>query len=336
MIFYMVKKYNIAIIGGGWVGCHLANKFKDNHQITIFEKNKNLFDETSFNNQNRLHFGFHYSRSSKTRNICKNTFDRFINDYQFLIEDLPLNLYCIPKNDSIIDYQTFCEIFYNYEINQVETNLKHIEGCVNTKEKYIDFKKAKKFFNDELSNLVINEEITKLKLKKIQKKYDLVINCTNNHIKNEVSQNSFYELTLTLIYKKKKPINFDAITLVDGKLFSIYPYQNNEFTVTDVEHTPVKTYNSLSKLKKFIKNFNKEIVNEKKKLIEKKIKKYYPNFKEDFKYKTYFLSTKSKITNQSDDRSPIIIKKDNYVSCFTGKIQGIYIIEDYLKKEFNL
>ena len=165
MIFYMVKKYNIAIIGGGWVGCHLANKFNDNHQITIFEKNKNLFYETSFNNQNRLHFGFHYSRSSKTRNICKNTFDRFINDYQFLIEDLPLNLYCIPKNDSIIDYQTFCEIFYNYEINQVETNLKHIEGCVNTKEKYIDFKKAKKFFNDELSNLVINEEITKLKLK---------------------------------------------------------------------------------------------------------------------------------------------------------------------------
>ena len=39
---------NIAIIGGGWIGCHLAMKLKDIHNVNIFEKNDLLFNETSF------------------------------------------------------------------------------------------------------------------------------------------------------------------------------------------------------------------------------------------------------------------------------------------------
>jgi hypothetical protein len=326
----------IAIIGGGWVGCHLANKFKDIHQITLYEKNEKLFEETSYNNQNRLHLGFHYSRNSKTRNLCKNTFDRFIGDYGNLTMEVPKNLYCVPKDDSIIDYETFRQIFTEYETNEISINLKKIEGCINTKERFIDFKMINNFFNKKLSHLVVNDNITKSKLKNLKKSYDLVINCTNNHIKDETVSSSFYELTLILIYEKINTVEFDALTLVDGKLFSIYPYQNNSFTFTDVEYTPIKKFTSVKRLNNYIKNFNDKIVTEKKELIEDKIKKYYPNVLTDFKYKSHILSTKSKVINSSDDRSPIINKTDNYVSCFTGKIQGIYLIEDYLKKEFNL
>jgi hypothetical protein len=124
--------------------------------------------------------------------------------------------------------------------------------------------------------------------------------------------------------------------LIDGKLFSIYPYQNNDYTVTDVEHTPIKKFKSVKKLNKFINEFNLDIINEKRDLIETRIGKYYSGFTNDFKYKTYFLSTKSKIENLSDDRSPIISVNGNLINCFTGKIQGIYLIEDYLKKEYNL
>jgi len=38
----------IAIIGGGWVGCHLAYKLKGNHNVTLFDKNNLLFTETSY------------------------------------------------------------------------------------------------------------------------------------------------------------------------------------------------------------------------------------------------------------------------------------------------
>jgi len=327
---------NIAIIGGGWVGCHLAYKLKENYNIVIYEKNNELFKETSYKNQNRLHLGYHYSRNSKTRNLCLNTFDRFIKDYSFLLKKLPKNLYCIPKNESIIDYNTFKQIFDKYNINEINHKLTNIEGCVNTDEQFINFKLANSFFNNELSNLMIEETIDEIKLKELQQNFDLVINCTNNLIKDTTTNNSFYELTITLIYEKIKPILFDALTLVDGKLFSIYPYLNNDYTVTDVEHTPIKKFKSIKKLNKFIKNFDEKIVEERKNLIEIKVNKYYNSFNNDFKFKTYFLSIKSKIENLSDDRSPIITKNGNLVHCFTGKIQGIYLIEDYLKKEFNL
>jgi hypothetical protein len=327
---------NIAIIGGGWVGCHLSFKFKDTHNITLYDKNNELFKETSYNNQNRLHLGFHYSRSLNTRNLCLNTFDRFMSDYSFLTKELPKNLYCIPTNDSLIDYGTFMEIFNKMNINIITTKFNKIEGCLNTEEKFIDFKKANLFFNNELQHLVIKEKIDTTKIKKLKKKFDLVINCTNNHIKYDNNDNSFYELTMMLIYKKINPIEFDALTLVDGKLFSIYPYQYDDYTVTDVEHTPIKKFKSVKKLNLFLETFDENIVNKKRNLIEEKIKKYYNGFTDDFRFKTYLLSTKSKIDNLSDDRSPIISSNDNLINCFTGKIQGIYLIEDYIKKQYKL
>lgn len=47
----------IAIIGAGWIGCHLAHKLKNNHKITIYDK-EDIFSGSSSNNQNRLHLGF--------------------------------------------------------------------------------------------------------------------------------------------------------------------------------------------------------------------------------------------------------------------------------------
>ena len=138
-----------------------------------------------------------------------------------------------------------------------------------------------------------------------------------------------------MIYEKIKLTDFDALTLVDGKLFSIYPYENNDYTVTDVEFTPIKKFNSVKKLNTFIKNFDNTIVEKKQALIESRITKYYNNFTNDFRFKSYFLSTKSKIDNLSDDRSPIIIENNNLINCFTGKIQGVYLIEDYIKQKIQ-
>lgn len=326
----------IAIIGGGWVGCHLAMKLKDIHEITIFDKNKKLFTETSYNNQNRLHLGFHYPRSSKTRNLCLNTFDRFIKDYGFIVKDVPNNLYCIPSNESIIDFETFKQIFKEYNVEDHPHSLKNIEGCVNTNEKHINYKKIHDFFNEKLSNIFVQSEISNKKILKLQSEYDFVINCTNNHITDKIYNNSFYETTLTLIYKKISETDFDGLTLVDGNLFSIYPYNNDLFTLTDVEYTPLGKFKTLKQLKSYNNKITDKLIQKQKKLIENKVLKYYPMFFKHFEYDSYFISTKTKIHNISDDRSPIITKENDLINCFTGKIQGIYLIEDYLIKELSL
>ena len=61
-------------------------------------------------NQNRLHLGFHYPRSYKTRLLCKNGYDKFIKQYSELTDIIDKNYYCIA-DESILDYETYKHIF---------------------------------------------------------------------------------------------------------------------------------------------------------------------------------------------------------------------------------
>ena len=47
----------------------------------IFEKGSEIFTQSSYKNQNRLHLGFHYARSYKTRKLCRDGHYKFIRDY---------------------------------------------------------------------------------------------------------------------------------------------------------------------------------------------------------------------------------------------------------------
>ena len=318
----------IAIIGGGWVGCHLANKLMDTHKVTIFEKNPKLFQETSYSNQNRLHRGYHYARNSKTRELCEKTFTRFTNDYSFMVSAVHNNAYAIPK-ESVLDYGTYKKIFYDYHFSEVDLGLDNLQDVILVDERFINFKTANEFFNNKLGNLVVKTEITNAAA--LKEDFDLVINCTNNSIPDPECKDAFYELAVTLLYDKVGYTPFGALTLVDGEFFSIYPYEGNTFTVSDVKYTPVGQFDKLNDLK--IYPFHPVDITYYKEMFESRVMKYYPEFKDKFVYKDYFLATKAKYKNSSADRYPVISQQGNVINCFTGKIQGIYVIEDYVKNE---
>jgi len=319
---------NILIIGGGWVGCHLAMKLRDKHNITIFDKNIELFCETSFKNQNRLHYGFHYPRNHRTRMLCKDTYQKFIDEYGFLVEDVKNNVYCVP-NKSLIDFDTFKTIFRDFEYD-IYNDKFSTDGCIKTKEKFINYRVAKEFFNKELKHLF--KQIKVDTIEELKNNYDLILNCTNNNIPSD--NGYFYELTISLIIEKIKDINFDSLTLMDGKFFSIYPYDNNLFTLTDVEYTPFRKFKNINDLEVVKKEINDNVISDIKNKMFNKVNEYFP-IDEYFTYKDYFLSLKVKNISESDDRYPTIIKNDNVVNIYTGKIQGIFTIEEYIKNLIN-
>jgi hypothetical protein len=320
----------IAIIGGGWVGCHLAYKLKSEHDVILFEKNDEIFSETSYKNQNRLHYGYHYARNHSTRNLCKTTFYKFIGDYGFCVNDIDKNLYCVAKKSSLLDLETYLKIFNDYPIESASHNFINTDGCILTNEKHIDFEKAKSFFQKELHGLVKHDFINNKKLEELSENFDLVIDATNNFM-GLITDNFFYELTLTLIYDKISLTDFDSITFVDGDLFSIYPYTDGKYTLTDVKLTPLKRFSNIEELESFKNSINSDYISDKVCEFEKRVSVFISDFQRYFKFNSYFLSVKSKINDDSGNRYPIIRKTDNIISCFTGKIQGIYPIEDYIK-----
>lgn len=323
-------KTKILIIGGGWVGCHLAYSFRNDFDVVIFEKEKSLFTQTSYNNQNRLHLGYHYARNFETRDLCKKTYDLFLQKYGFLTNSIHNNLYCVPT-DSTIDFKTYLQIFCDWDHDHYKCIFNNIEGCIITDEKYIDFVAAHNFFNSELAeNTILNTDIDKKTIKNLAKDYDLIINCSNNHLSLDTDA-VFFEPAIMMLYKNRKTLPFGAVTFVDGPFSSIYPYADDIFTVTDVEHTPLGQYYTVDEANLAIKNMNNDDIKNKKLSIEKKIQRYYPAFLQDFEYKDHVISMKTKFISTSSNRYPKITKYNNIINCFTGKIQGIFIIEKFIR-----
>jgi hypothetical protein len=279
--------------------------WKNNHvNITIYEKNDDIFTGASYYNLNRLHLGYHYPKSYKTRIMCLKGYEKFIKLFSNIIEECPKNLYVISK-ESIIDYNTFLQIYntknYNHTTNE-NTFLTNIEGdLINTKEKIINSEKAKLFFKENLKNVKIIYNTNIYSIEQNDKvilnntfEYDFCFNCSYNQL-NLNNENCEYEKTISLIYKRIKNINdYNAITIMDGGFSSIFPrdLKNNTYTLTNVIYTP------------FYKNKNFKDVEEKKLTIEelenikinmvKDITKYLITFEKEFEYDGYFESYKCK------------------------------------------
>lgn len=312
-----MSSMKICIVGSGWVGAHLTKSLMGEHDVTLYDANC-IFHGSSAHNQNRLHLGYHYARDYNTRQLCQTTYFRFIEEYGFLIDDVEKNYYVVPSNNSIIDYKTYTKIFDEFTTHkEVEVDfLQNYSGCIDTQEKYINPVKCKAYFEKLLQNNFIKKEIFEENLESLKSEYDLVINCTNNSL-HPITDNIYSEKCDTLLYRRKREINFGALTFVDGKLFSIYPhdFENNIYSLTDVEFTPKDGLT----------------IEEKRSLIEQKVLCYYGDFLEDFEYYGYHIGKKEKIHNLSDCRVPIIRTEDNLISVFTGKIQGIYVIEEMIR-----
>jgi hypothetical protein len=323
----------IAIIGAGWVGCHLAKALTLICEVDLFDE-IGIFSGTSSRNQNRLHLGFHYPRNYRTRNLCQSTFNRFIEEYKSLVKPVESNVYAVPVDYSTIDFHTYTSIFEHEGIPYLDVkcrNLIGIEGSILTGEYAIDHFLAKEYFTKLHKNIFEVRRVLEDSIPALLTEYDFVINCTNNAIKDKSVQ-AYHELSLSLLYRKVRSTEFDALTVVDGNFFSIFPYSYDLFTVTSVQNTPIYSSYSLQDITSQQSQLTDLEVDSIRERIVKCIISNYPSFVTDFEYAGYFTSIKSKTVNSTADRYPIITTDSRLINCFTGKIQGIFVIEDFIKK----
>tara|TARA_B100001057_G_scaffold385783_1_gene392578 strand:- start:8290 stop:9315 length:1026 start_codon:yes stop_codon:yes gene_type:complete len=338
MLKNKIKK--ICIIGAGWYGCHIGYKLiKNGHNVTIFEKNKDIFEGSSGFNQFRLHTGFHYPRSDITIKEIKNNYKRFVKEYKNYFFIPPKNIYCIAQKKSLLDFNTYLKILKSHKLlfkKIKEDSLKNIEGSINTREGVLLNKKIIIFYRNILKKrLVLNKKIKSTDT--LKKKYDYIIDCTNNTLNQNNNSKVKFILTISLIYQAKKNNKTFPITIMDGKLPSLYPYcdKKNFYTLTHSKYTHIKKFSNFKDLKKYEKLVSYDQINKIKTDMEKSFKNYYYDFNKDFIYKNYFLSYKV-IPNEASDKRPLFIKKnDNVISLFSAKIANIFTAEDYVIKLIN-
>jgi len=337
-------KIKVNIIGGGWYGCHLALSLHNRgYDVEIFEKNNQLFNESSFNNQNRLHLGFHYPRSHKTRVQSKRGFRLFKSNYPNLIVPIDLSLYAISSNKSLLDFDTYKMIMNSAGLNFEDVStclplvLKNIEGVIDCDEVLISAKKAKNYFQEKLCSITnFNRRITADECLAMSSKGIFVIDCTWNKIFNK--KTIYFEPTIMFKYQNKQRINF-GLTIMDGELCSIFPFDSNSSTLSDVEHTPLGQYADSSEAYTRINQIGSGEIQDKLNLMQQKICSYLPSFSDYFAEPEPFFSIKTKpLRNKTDDRFTFLTNESkNVYSVFSGKIDTIFDMEfrilSFLQKE---
>ena len=326
----------IALIGGGWVSLHIINKFS-HFDIDLFCKKDEIFNGSSGFNQNRLHIGFHYPRSFKTRNLCLTTFDKFKQDYGDVLEKVEKNYYAISNINSIIDFKTYISIYDNENIPfllESNTSFNNLDGdLIRCEEMFIDPVKSKNKFIQNLPKVNhINKRVTTDEINEMSKNYDYIFICTNNELSVFEEADKIYELCVSLHYDI---IDYDKsynLLVMDGDFFSVFHKSKTQKIMTSVKDTPAFKFNNFDDLKNKI--ITDEDIEKLRIKMENRIKKYDKNFSQTYKFNgEYGVSVKVKSKNANgDDRTPKIISKDNIFQFITGKIQGIYLIEDFIKK----
>lgn len=353
--------FDVAVIGGGFYGCILALHFKKKcKRVVLIEKEDNLLLKASYNNQARIHNGYHYPRSFITGLRSHINYKRFINDFQDCVVDNFQMIYALASNNSkITTYQflKFCQQIGS-PITKAPKKIKDLlderliddaflvdEAVFNAaklrnmlKEK-LDFAKVKIKYSTEVFKITKQGKKIVIHLKNGQTIIsNVVLNCSYSSI-NNILQNSNlpklslkHELTEMPLLEMPNELKKIGITVMDGPFFSIMPFPDKKLhTMHHVRYTPI-TSNVYTD-----ENFPPNLYTKSNAILMiKDAQRYIPLLK-SVKYKGSLYETKTVlILNETSDARPILFRKDygmkNLFVIMGGKIDNIYDIIQELDK----
>ncbi len=354
----------IAIIGAGWYGCHLATVLMGRgHKVTVFEQGSDIFQGASGKTQFRLHKGFHYPRSYKTRTQIVDSYETFLARYPTLVTDIPQNIYGVATS-SPIDFGTYVQVMsmsgadFKKVSNPGAFGLTGLEGLVVCDEKALFVDAPVTYFKERLKdvlrlsttvmevsstlysegNLVrYRDTVGRDAIGNVEGEFfDWCINCTycQFHGSPIKELDLFYEPCLTLILRKKHgDVPSFALTVMDGEYISLYPYIRDAaekkdfqlFTLTHVKHTPLGQFRSFGEAEKYRKVVDRDelCVRERAEKFYEGARQFLPHFDRDWELDSWFTSIKTKPRDAAASRECIVRCEDRCIHVLSGKVNTI-------------
>lgn len=340
----------VAIAGGGWYGCHLASSLKAHDvEVDLFEKNDQLFGEASGNNQFRLHQGLHYARSAQTRHQSRDGYHRFVERYPRLSQSVASNIYLVPRQTSLIDFETYFSIMLSSGISVEKVPLdviecidaRRFEGAVRCDERVVLTNRARDHFAQRLNGAAHLGHV----VERVESRddhvlvdgqcYDYFIDATWGAFDTDQpgAVPVFYEPTLLLYYRYRGGCGqhrvFPAVTLVDGALWSIYPTEDpQQFTLSSVTHTPLGHCKTKAQAYALLASADNVLVQRKRLAMETEVAPYMPAFQDLFEFVGPQFAIKTKPCGLTDNRACGVEFEQRRIRVQSGKIDNIFFATD--------
>ncbi len=360
------------IIGGGVYGSLIAiylAKYRGLKNILVVEQESALMTRASYNNQARVHNGYHYPRSLTTASRSRINLSRFIQDWPEVIRQDFENIYAIARKNSKVtatQFERFCDEI-GAEIETAGSNVfslfepRLIESAYLVKEYVFDSKKLaesvqkelKKYgvkvcFDTRVTNILKGSKglnvVVETKHKKEESIFgDYVFNCTYSGL-NQLSGDYpgtatqlKHEITEMALLKMPPSLEGLGITVMDGPFFSMMPFPSRGLhTLSHVRYTPHLDWSDESDNNPYTKMNHYERLSRVDRML-RDTARYLLAISEANYVESLFEIKTVLVKNEVDDGRPILYEKHpelpNCYSILGGKIDNIYDVFERLDAE---
>lgn len=261
----------IAVIGGGVFGSMTALRLAEaGHRVTVFERQPSLMMGASYNNQNRLHLGFHYPRDDETARQCILGFKRFVDEFSSCILSGFPNAYFIASQGSHTTPENFVAFAERLDLRYTPIDLAtfmpqvdNVDMGVLTDEVVYDSVLVRAAITERLSHsnvaIRVGEAVVALHREGDAYRvstltggevFDAVVNCSYADINRltaslghpvEVRQ---YEYTAVPVVEVDLPSPV-GITIMDGRFMTLLPFgKSGRYLLYHVEHAVIARENA--------------------------------------------------------------------------------------------
>ncbi len=352
------------IIGGGFYGTAIAiylARQRGFRQIVLVEREAALLSRASYNNQARVHNGYHYPRSFTTAYRSRVNLPNFVRDWPQAVKQDFTKLYAIARRNSKVtarQFERFCREI-GASIQPVDAALSSlfephlIEKVFLVEEYAFDSTKLAQWAERELHEAGVQvrfgtrvTEISRGPDKTLQAVLHpeqgdpeqvscrYVFNCTYsglNQLRGDFPGTKTrlkHEITEMALIKMPSPLKELGITVMDGPFFSLMPFPARGLhTLSHVRYTPHMNWNDQPGTDPYLKLDQHDRASRVDRML-RDVSRYLPavvasNYVDSlFEVKTVLMK------NEGDDGRPILFEKHPEIpGCYSilgGKIDNIY------------
>ena len=315
----------IRILGGGWYGCSIAlGLMGAGHEVEQHEIGPRLFNGASGGNPARLHLGFHYPRSGLTQAACLDHQNEFMGHFGHLTRGVPVNLYAVAANDSLVDFRSYVDVFRGkVEFVQVEPadhGLRNVEGAILTGERHIVIDEARAWFTTMLGDHV---KLNTAPVAVDHPAWDMTVDCT--FCANDAENIDRFEPCITGLLEGPAD---KAVTIMDGPFGSIYPW-NEELglsSLTSAKYTPLsKKCRTYAEAKAMLDEATPEHLQERCRKMLGQMAHYWPDALRRYGLSGYKLSIRAMPRSAADSRLVDVVRVgDRALRVRAGKIDAVF------------
>jgi len=361
------------ILGGGFYGVAIAiylAKQRNFKRVVILEKELDLLKRASFNNQARVHNGYHYPRSFTTAFRSRINLPKFVCEWPNAIERNFTKIYAIARQNSKVSprqFVRFCaEIGARIELADSRLkslfNPRLIEEVFLVEEYAFDAAELRHLAYKELSELGIEVQ-TGVNVRGVFKGVGGTLKVLSENSNGQASEyvaryvfNSTYsginqiggdfsgtsvplkhEITEMALMEVPPVLRGLGITVMDGPFFSLMPFPSRSLhTLSHVRYTPHLSWVD-SKGKNPYKKLDEYRGGSRVNRMMRDVERYLPSIATS-KYVESLTEIKTVLLkNEGDDGRPILFEKNfalpGFYSILGGKIDNIYDILEKLDDE---